>query len=112
MRFVRDGDVNSGKSKGDGGRVDEGAQAKATNVRREFSELSRLYPYLAEDVKEYADTHSCGKLIKAAFEIIDDKEARYLDARCKKLRVDRLNFEASQAGLTKVLLCTLAGLIN
>lgn len=112
LLFEEDGDVNFGTHKGERGRVEEDGQVKAAYVRREFSELASLYPYLAEEVKGYANTHSCGDLIKTAFEIIGDDEARYLDARCKKQIIDKLNLEMNQVDLTKVLLCTFRGLIN
>ncbi|XP_062198601.1 uncharacterized protein LOC133901307 [Phragmites australis] len=110
--FVKDGEVNSGKCEDNGVQVDDDEQAKATFVRREFSELSRLYPDLAKEVKGYAHAHSSGELIMAAFETIGDDAAHDLDARCKKQRIDMFNLEMDQADLTKALLSTLAGRIN
>uniref|UniRef100_A0A0E0LY56 Glabrous enhancer-binding protein-like DBD domain-containing protein n=1 Tax=Oryza punctata TaxID=4537 RepID=A0A0E0LY56_ORYPU len=68
-------------------------------VRRELAELSVLYPTLAE-------------LIRTAFQFIGDDEARHLDARYRKMLMDKLNMKMEHADITRSLLCTLAGFIN
>ncbi|KAF0929555.1 hypothetical protein E2562_022379 [Oryza meyeriana var. granulata] len=103
--FKEDGDVSSGAPKDKMVRVRAQGPVKAASVRRELSELSVLYPSLMEEVKAHAN--DCGELIITAFEFIGDDEARYLDARCKKIRIDKLNLKKDQASLTKLLLCTL-----
>ncbi|CAL5034199.1 unnamed protein product [Urochloa decumbens] len=96
------------------GQVDDDGQAEATFVTRdrEFSQRSSLYPYLAEEVKVYAEKHSSGNSIMAAFTTIADDKARLLDAMCKKQRVDAFNLELSQAKLTNAVLSAFSNLIN
>ncbi|OEL31069.1 hypothetical protein BAE44_0007912 [Dichanthelium oligosanthes] len=87
--------------------VDDGVR-----VEVDFSQRSSLYPYLAEEVKVYAETHSSGSLVMAAFTTIGDDKARRLDAMCKKQRVDAYNLELSQANLTKAMLSAFSSEIN
>uniref|UniRef100_A0A0E0M6B0 Uncharacterized protein n=1 Tax=Oryza punctata TaxID=4537 RepID=A0A0E0M6B0_ORYPU len=79
-------------------------------VRRELAELSVLYPSLAEEVKAHAN--ECGELIRIAFQFIGDDEARHLDARYRKMLMDKVNMKKEHADITRSLLCTLAGFIN
>ncbi|KAF8723362.1 hypothetical protein HU200_021887 [Digitaria exilis] len=67
------------------GQDDNDVQVEETFVTgdRDFTQQSSLYPYLAEEVKVYAEKHSSGHLILAAFPTIGDDTARQLDAMCK-----------------------------
>ncbi|KAF8645682.1 hypothetical protein HU200_066128 [Digitaria exilis] len=96
------------------GQGDNDVQVDTTFVSgdRDFTQLSSLYPYLAEEVKVYAEKHSSGNLILAAFPTIGDATARQLDAMCKKQRHDTFNLELSQANLTKALLSAVSSQIN
>ncbi|KAF8720739.1 hypothetical protein HU200_023645 [Digitaria exilis] len=79
---------------------------------RDFTQQSSLYPYLAEEVKVYAEKHSSGHLILAAFPTIGDDTSRQLDAMCKKQRLDAFKLELNQANLTKALLSAVSSHIN
>ncbi|KAF8720078.1 hypothetical protein HU200_024852 [Digitaria exilis] len=96
------------------GQVGNDVQVDTTFVTgdRDFTRLSSLYPYLAEEVKVYAEKHSSGNLILAAFPTIGDRMARQLDAMCKKQRLDAFKVELSQANLTKALLSAVSSQIN
>ncbi|KAL6863796.1 hypothetical protein ACP4OV_016699 [Aristida adscensionis] len=96
-----------GKRESSRGRVAKDKQVKMTIVKREFDELSKLYPYLAKEVEGYAEKHSSvdGKLIMEAFEAIGDDEASNLDASFKKQRIDMFNLEVK-------LVSTLSDLMN
>ncbi|OEL23342.1 hypothetical protein BAE44_0015643 [Dichanthelium oligosanthes] len=94
------------------GQVDDDVRVEAAFFTRDFSQRSSLYPYLAEEVKVYAKTHSSGNLIMAAFTTIGDDTARRLDAMCKKQRVDALNLDLSQANLNMAVLSAFSSQIN
>ncbi|CAN6219769.1 unnamed protein product [Urochloa humidicola] len=96
------------------GQVDDDVKAEAAFVTgdREFSQRSSLYPYLAKEVKVYAERHNSGDVIMAAFTTISDDEARRLDAMCRKQRIDAFNLELSQANLTKAMLSAFSSQIN
>ncbi|CAL5061275.1 unnamed protein product [Urochloa decumbens] len=88
------------------------AEAAFVTGDSEFSQRSRLYPYLALEVKVYAETHGSGNLIMEAFTTISDVKARRLDAMCRKQRVDMFNLEMSQINLTKAVVSELSSEIN
>ncbi|CAL5084434.1 unnamed protein product [Urochloa decumbens] len=96
------------------GQFDDDVRAEAAFVTgdSEFSQRSRLYPYLAREVKVYAETHGSGNLIMEGFTTISDDKARRLDAMCRKQRVDMLNLEMSQINLTKAVVSELSSEIN
>ncbi|KAF8720725.1 hypothetical protein HU200_023628 [Digitaria exilis] len=96
------------------GQDDNDVQVEETFVTgdRDFTQQSSLYPYLAEEVKVYAEKHSSGHLILAAFPTIGDDTARQLDAMCKKQRLAAFNLERSQVNLTKALLSAVSSQIN
>ncbi|OEL24996.1 hypothetical protein BAE44_0013985 [Dichanthelium oligosanthes] len=76
------------------GQVDNDVRVEAAFVTTDFSQRSSLYPHLAEEVKVYAEKHSSGSLVMAAFTTIGDDTARRLDAMCKKQRADAYNLES------------------
>ncbi|KAK8448327.1 hypothetical protein SEVIR_7G028201v4 [Setaria viridis] len=92
------------------GQGDDDVQVEATSTK-EFSQRSSLYPYLAEEVKAYAETHTSGDLVMAAFATIGHDKARHLDAMCKQQRVDSFKLERSQANLTKAMLSAFSSYI-
>jgi hypothetical protein len=90
------------------GDVDVQVETKSTE---ELSQRSSLYPYLAEEVKAYAERHTSGGLVMAGFTAVGDDMARHLDAMCKKQRVDSFKLELSQANLTKAILSAFSSYI-
>jgi hypothetical protein len=71
-----------------------------------------LYPYLAKEVKAYAETHSSGDIIMAMFMTIGDEKAHDLDAKCKKQQIEAFKLKVDQASLINELLFALSSLTH
>ncbi|WVZ78001.1 hypothetical protein U9M48_025782 [Paspalum notatum var. saurae] len=87
------------------------SRAEANGVtRREVSEIYKLYPYLAEEVRAIEKARP--GLFKRELETVDDGKARALDAKIKKQRLAQMKVYQHRYDLIKEVTKTLIDLDN
>jgi len=75
------------------------AAAAGTRVRRGVEELQGLYPNLALAVEGITDDDSLRPMVKRAFQLISDEQARELDAKMKKQMTMEAQMTLNQTAL-------------